>query len=269
MRPSGAGTPLGAAISRRARSAMASPSSTPTQEEPKLDPGLLTSLRHHLLAGETHYPERPGMSELRERIGARLPGIGYPPREASGVLVTASEGESLLVTLLGLGIVPGGLLIARPGSRHQPLLDWLDLDSGSEGETGTSAGVALYREVHSLRGPSSDSALAQEGDKPHREPPPESNRTRIIDATGGLLFGEDSSVAPSPDAGPPEAPGARTDTIVIGNLSGLRGLDAFHLGFVAGDPEVLQHITKWKQACSICSPAPSQRAVLWALGVRP
>ena len=43
----------------------------------------------------------------------------------------------------------------------------------------------------------------------------------------------------------------------------------FRLGFVAAPPEVLANITKWKQASSICSPAPSQRAALRALGVLP
>ena len=56
---------------------------------------------------------------------------------------------------------------------------------------------------------------------------------------------------------------------MIGSLDGLSAMRPFRLGFVAAPPETLNGITKWKQASSICSPAPSQRAALWALGVRP
>ena len=251
-----AGTTLAAAISQRARMAVAARSAPLSHEESVLDPGLLESLRHHLLAGETHYPARPGMPELRERIGARLPAIGYTSRDGAGVLVTASEGESLLVTLLGLGMVPGGFLVARNGSRHQSLIDWLGVDSGPDAGTGIVA--ARYREVDS---PSESGSAASE-------------ESPMIDATGGLLFrgyspAEQLSAEHAPDPLPPDAPQNPPDTIVIGDLSGLSGLGPFRLGFVAADPEVLQQITKWKQASSICSPGPSQRAALWALGVRP
>ena len=253
-----AGTTLAAAISQRARLAVAARSAPLTHEASVLDPGLLESLRHHLLAGETHYPARPGMPELRERIGARLPAIGYTSRDAAGVLVTASEGESLLVTLLALGMVPGGFLVARSGGRHQSLMNWLGVDSGPDAGTGTVAGTALYREV----------------DSPSEGGSPASEESPTIDATGGLLFrgyspAEQPSAEHAPDPLPPDAPRNPPDTIVIGDLSSLGGLGPFRLGFVAADPEVLKQITKWKQASSICSPGPSQRAALWALGVRP
>jgi len=266
-----AGTTLAAAISQRARMAVAARSAPLSHEESVLDPGLLESLRHHLLAGETHYPARPGMPELRERIGARLPAIGYTSRDGAGVLVTASEGESLLVTLLGLGMVPGGFLVARNGSRHQSLIDWLGVDSGPDAGTGAVAGTARYREVDS---PSDDSSAASTESGAAWTEAPADGSAPMIDATGGLLFrgyspAEQLSAEHAPDPLPPDAPQNPPDTIVIGDLSGLSGLGPFRLGFVAADPEVLQQITKWKQASSICSPGPSQRAALWALGVRP
>lgn len=244
--------PLGAAISKRAQLAVAGQADkgTPTREEPALDRTLIESLRHHLLAGETHYPERPGMPALRERIGARLPVIGYAPRATDEVLVTTSEGESLLVTLLGLKMVPGGFLKAQRGGRHQLLLDWLGVHSGPDVRKDTSTSFARYQEAASLLRPDSIS--------------PEAESTPMIDAIGDLLFSKQSS-----GNLPPEAPNEHPNTIVIGNLAGLPGLDRFSLGFVTADREILQEITKWKQASSICSPAPSQRAALWALGVRP
>ena len=244
--------PLGAAISKRAQLAVARQADRgiPTREESAPDRTLIESLRHHLLAGETHYPERPGMSVLRKRIGERLPAIGYAPRATDEVLVTTSEGESLLVTLLGLKMVPGGFLKAQRGGRHQLLLDWLGVHSGPDVRTDTSASFACYQEAGSLLGPGSMSSEAES--------------TPMIDAIGDLLFSEQYS-----SNLPPEALNEHPNAIVIGNLAGLPGLDRFSLGFVTADTETLQEITKWKQASSICSPAPSQRAALWALGVRP
>ena len=278
MSPPAPATPFGAAISRRARVAVAGrlkaegrvtlddrPAlDAPTHEEPALDTGLLESLRHHLLAGETHYPERPGMSDLRERIGAHLPAIGYASRDAAGVLVTASEGESLLVTLLGLGMVPGGCLVAQRGGRHERLLDWLGVDFGPEARSDSVAGTAYYREVESPSDPGSAASedTLQEASEERPEEATDERSAPMIDATGGLLF---SGFSPLP----PHTPAEPSHTIVIGDLSGLRGVGPLHLGFVAADPQVLPQITKWKQASSICSPAPSQRAALWALGVRP
>jgi hypothetical protein len=270
-----AGTTLAAAISQRARFAVAARSAPLTHEASVLDPGLLKSLRHHLLAGETHYPARPGMPELRERIGARLPAIGYTSRDAAGVLVTASEGESLLVTLLALGMVPGGFLVARSGGRHQSLMNWLGVDSGPDAGTGTVAGTARYREVDSPSERGSDASEESSGAASEEQSADGSDGSApTIDATGGLLFSgyspaEQLSAEHAPDPLPPDAPRNPPDTIVIGDLSSLSGFGPFRLGFVAADPEVVQQITKWKQASSICSPGPSQRAALWALGVRP
>ena len=78
-----------------------------------------------------------------------------------------------------------------------------------------------------------------------------------VHAIGDRLFGGSGAEAAAPDA------------IVIGSLDGLEGMHPFSLGFVAAPVAVRPRIAKWKQASSICSPAPSQRAALWALGVRP
>ena len=182
-------------------------------------PELLDSLRHHLLAGETHYPDRPGMVELRRLVGAALPRIGYPARGPDGVLITASEGESLFVTLLGVGPDADVRFLAG-ADEHDPLRRWMRAAPGDGGTT-----------VH---------------------------------AVGDRLFAVD---APPFDRG--HADDDLGNVIVIGSLDGLRAMRPLRLGFVAAPPETLKGITKWKQASSICSPAPSQRAALWALGVRP
>lgn len=191
---------------------LAAPMATPAPE-------LLDSLRHHLLAGETHYPDRPGMAELRRLVGNALPDVGYPARGTDGVLITASEGESLFVTLLGVGL-DAEVRFLGGADEHERLRRWM---RAAPGDGGTS--------VHAL---------------------------------GDRLFAVD---APPVDRG--HADDDLGNVIVIGSLDGLRAMRPFRLGFVAAVPETLKGITKWKQASSICSPAPSQRAALWALGVRP
>lgn len=233
---------MGSALSRRARAALdagrgpgADASSGDAAQVPS--PDLLDSLRHHLLAGETHYPDRPGMVELRRLVGLALPTIGYPARDPDGVLITAGEGESLFVTLLALG---RGTEVRFPdgrSDRHDALLAWMGIG----------------------------------GTDPHAAGPAPAPR---VDIVGDRLFRpDDGHHAGTPLPASPETvahgPAGPPAPVVVGSLHGLDAMRPFRLGFVAAAPEILSGITKWKQASSICSPGPSQRAALWALGVRP
>jgi len=205
---------------------------------------LLDSLRHHLLAGETHYPDRPGMVELRRLVGAALPGIGYPQRDPDGVLITTSEGESLFVTLLGLGAGKGTRFTGSAPGRHQVLFDWMGL-----ARTESDAAASLHYRDTTQNG----EAGAKTHSRLDRSVP-------CVHTVGDSLFGSEARTLRG------DAPAS---LIVIGSLDGLGGMHPFRLGFVAAEPRTLAGITRWKQASSICSPAPSQRAALWALGVRP
>ena len=248
-----AGSAVEAAVSQRARAALKSlrgaPSSVlaPSAQEGPSE-GLLACLRHRLLAGETHYPDRPGMGELRRRVGEALPDVGFPAREPDGVLITQGEGESLFATILGLGGREGTAIVAQPGSRHQRLLDWMRVGVIEPGaDAASDAGVAFHLIEY-------DTGAATPGNGNASEAP----GLVQVHAIGDRLFGR-----------PAEAAAVPTDAIVIGSLHGLEGMHPFSLGFVAAPVAVRPRIAKWKQASSICSPAPSQRAALWALGVRP
>ena len=275
------GSAVDAAVSQRARTAVkslgsnesgASPASTPSGPSE----GLLAGLRHHLLAGETHYPDRPGMGELRRRVGEALPSVGFPAREPDGVLITQGEGESLFATILGLGGGEEATIVGKSGGRHQRLLDWMRVrvmapgnDAGSEGEAAFhlieyEAGAAIPANGNV----SSDLGLAQVhaiGDRLFAAG--DSTDPSASATTSGLPSSSEGPGAGSSAAGEPEPDLA--DAIVIGSLNALEGMHPFRLGFVAAPVDVRPRIAKWKQASSICSPAPSQRAALWALGVRP
>ena len=207
-------------------------------------PQLLESLRHHLLAGETHYPDRPGMVELRRLVGAALPDIGYPERGPDGVLITTSEGESLFVTLLGLGAGKGTRFTGSPPGRHQALFDWMRVARADS----NAAATLHYRDTVG------DGAAGRPTDSPldHSVPSVHAAGSSLFESRGRTSRGD-----------------VPAGLIVIGSLDGLAGMQPFRLGFVAAPPRTLAGITKWKQASSICSPSPSQRAALWALGVRP
>ena len=248
------GSAVEAAVSQRAGVAVKSFAnagsgtlSGPTRSGP--GEGLLAGLRHHLLAGETHYPDRPGMGELRRRVGEALPDVGFPAREPDGVLITQGEGESLFATLLGLGGGEGAAIVARVGGRHQRLLDWMRvrvIEPGTDAASEAEAAFHLIEHETGAGNPGNGSA-------------PETAGLVQVHAIGDRLFGGSGD----------EAAGAPADAIVIGSLDGLEGMHPFSLGFVAAPEAVRPRIAKWKQASSICSPAPSQRAALWALGVRP
>ena len=282
------GTPVGAtatavevAVSQRARTAVKSfagaesaPLSAPTRSGPS--EGLLASLRHHLLAGETHYPDRPGMGELRRRVGEALPAVGFPAREPDGVLITQGEGESLFATVLGLGGGEGAAIVGKAGGRHQRLLDWMRVRVIEPGTDVAGAKEAAFHLIEYEAG----AAIPVNGNASDTSPLPQvhaiGNRLFVADspraasASGHVRDVSSSSNGPGAGAPTPSASaGALADAIVIGSLEGLEGMQPFSLGFVAASVAVRPRIAKWKQASSICSPAPSQRAGLWALGVRP
>ena len=274
-------TAVEAAVSQRARAAVKSFASAELTQLPapaRSGPSeaLLAGLRHHLLAGETHYPDRPGMGELRRRVGEALPAAGFPAREPDGVLITQGEGESLFATILGLGGGEGVAIVARAGGRHQRLFDWMRvrvIEPGSDAAIEADAafhlieyeaGAEIPGNGHVSRDPeiahvhAIGDRLFAPGDRPG------ASESEIADgvpsSSGGARAGALASGEPDP---------ALADAIVIGSLDGLQGMHPFSLGFVAAPVDVRPRIAKWKQASSICSPAPSQRAALWALGVRP
>ena len=255
-----AGTAVGTAVSQRARAAVMSFASAGSAQSPAptrsgLSDGLLAGLRHHLLAGETHYPDRPGMGELRKRVGEALPDVGFPAREPDGVLITQGEGESFFATLLGLGGGEGATIVARAGGRHQRLLDWMRVQVIQPGTDAASEAEAAFHLIEYEAG----AAIPAHGKA--------SNTPALtqVHAIGDRLFAGDNDERSSAA----EAAGMLSDAIVIGSLDGLEGMHPFSLGFVATSTAMRPRIAKWKQASSICSPAPSQRAALWALGVRP
>lgn len=216
---------------------------------------VLVAVRQALLDGETHYTSRPGLPELRLRLAkevARLGGPSYDP-DAS-VVVTSGAREALYVTLQALGVGPGRVLVTSSESAR-PVLDgglWglmeLAVEPSIPSARATPETRLAYREWPGSRD-AHDAlrALAAEADLPD---------VLVVRDMGHR------AVQPASDAFPPLT---LDRTILIGSLDALPGVETFGLGFVAGPPPALAKIRTWKQALSICTPAPSQRAGLAAL----
>lgn len=229
------------ALSERAKIAVAGWSeATCKSGDIQIPKGLVESLTYHLLKGETHYPDRPGMSELREHVGRELRNYVDIPRDPDEVLITASEGEAIFVTMLGLDLVPGGQMLGEKG-QHKELFDWMGIEVSQRIDTSVSV---AYLEL--------------DGQRSGVEWFKNSNVDNKILTVGDNLYGENV-----------EALGLPSDTIIVGSLSSLLGIHGFDLGFVSAEATLLKGVTAWKQASSICAPSPSQRAALWKLGEKP
>jgi aspartate/methionine/tyrosine aminotransferase len=243
------------------RTTMHSGTSVPSLEiraEP-LDAGLLEDLRDHLLAGETHYTTRPGVLELRQQLARRITITGGPEYDAEReTIITAGEGEALFATLLGLGLSEGSLVSANDeGGRHSNLFAILGIQVVQPADPNMAPPLLEYSELATDKADADTTGRdqlpqeAMEGDLPCQT---DEKKKRIVNV-GSLAFG--GSTFGWPAVGP--------RTVVIGNFDGLAGISSFRLGYVVGPKALLKKIMAWKQAFSICTAAPSQRAAIWTL----
>jgi DNA-binding transcriptional MocR family regulator len=207
-----------------------------------LPDGLRDHLRKHLAGGETHYTTRPGLTELRSAIGREIHHRGGPDRNAEDVIVTHGEGEALFVTLLGLEVGLGAKIALEGPCRHLGLLDLLGIRVVGSDDPEAANAHAFYREAGEAVGQAAPVA----GDE----------RFEVL-ALADLLFSE--------RAGDLDLSLVSNRAICVGHLDSLPGLDHFRMGFVAGPADLVKRIQTWKQAFSICSAAPSQRAAMFAI----
>lgn len=158
----------------------------------------------------------------------------------------------------------------RPGlvelrRRVAAALTWIGVPNpGVDGVVITSGeGEALFATLLSLEVNNGGRVRLVPGDRRHAP---------LLTMMGVEAVGEEDPDAPrvvclwravaSPEARCPAE--ARPDDLFVGTLDGLPGMPAFRLGFAAGPPERIKKVMTWKQAWSICSPAPSQQAALFA-----
>jgi aspartate/methionine/tyrosine aminotransferase len=221
---------------------------------------ILRTVREALLNGETHYTSRPGIAGLRVRIADALLRLGAPSFDAATeVIITAGERESLFVTLLALRAGAGVVWTAADVARYEALFSLMgltpkaltDLD-GDKGRQHQMHPAPPTRLAYRDRG-----ATTADHDRMMRL----AIASAVTDVLNvGAAVG-DAAVVALPPIGPA--------TVVIGGLDALPGQHAFGAGFVAGPAALLNPIRTWKQAFSICTAAPSQRAALAAMGSAP
>ena len=209
---------------------------------------ILKSLEESLRSGETHYTVRPGMPELRERIAQEISLSGGPRYDSiDSVLITNGDSESLFVTLLGLKLHTGEVVVAPDQIRQQPLFEFFDLRSipASQPMAPTPNIRLVYRERESS--PAVQKALVQ---FTHDQAVPDFLNL------GDVLASSRKLKIP---------PVSTRHSLLAGTLNSLPGIPVFRVGYLLGPEAYMSRIRVWKQALSICSAAPSQRAALTAL----
>jgi len=220
----------------------------PSIDQLRIPPFILTAVKESLLSGETHYTVRPGMPELRQRIAQEIHHLGGPRYDSiDNVLITNGESESLFVTILGLGLGGGEVATSAEFVQHQSLFDFFELVPHTDLHVLVPEQNVrfVYREQGSnLNTQETLVKFALDQDLP--------DFLNLGDALGS---GHKSIFPPLSDQ----------HTLIAGSLNALPGIEIFHTGYLLGPESLMNRIRVWKQAFSICSAAPSQRAALTAL----
>lgn len=237
---------------------------TPELPEPGLSGELTARLREALLGGETHYTARPGIPELRAAVRERLLAAGLGG--AGEVVITAGREEALFVALAG----------AREAAREEA-----PLGGHFEGEGRVRFAAAATPDSACLSAcgaldlgpttvpddPATVAVVGLLGAPPDgaNSAGPAAGETAAGRAAAGalpILDLEDGLRRLARGALGGVGPG----TVLVGSLDGWPELAGFRVGFFFAPAPLLPRLRGWKQAISICTAAPSQRAAALVLG---
>ncbi len=216
-------------------------------------PAVAAALRDALRGGETHYTPRPGIPDLLAEVGRRLVARGAPT--GGSVVVTSGRQEALFVALAGLRQLAG------KDSRPPSVL----LTPGAAAAAGTfEAAAALELTPAPVAGVASA---------------PETVAVAVVTTLGELAGGAGVDLPRSDEVrwivdcgrelAAPEGTafsGVPPEAVLIGSLHGAEALASFRVGFFRAPEAVLVPLRTLKQAISICTAAPSQRAAALVLG---
>lgn len=224
-----------------------------------LAPELVERLRRALLGGETHYTARPGLPELRAAVGERLRAAGLSgPGE---VVVTAGRREALFVALAG------AREMARERADGSEPPSWQAALSAAAGGDPAVVGACAALDLVPAAGGADPEAVAVV--RRHDE-------TEAAAEGGGEGNGGTADALRVVDLGdsPASLPAGAlrrvpSEAVLVGSLDGWPELAGFRVGFFFAPPAVFDRLRGLKQAVSICTAAPSQRAAALVLGVEP
>jgi aspartate/methionine/tyrosine aminotransferase len=211
------------------------------------DTSLLSGVETALLAGETHYTVRPGIPELRRMITQAIVSLGGPSPNAEdpmdNALITSDEAEAIFAIVLGLGLDSGEVLAATENTcHHEALLRVMGLRVEKRPSSETKL---TYRSWDADPGQQQEVLdFATKNDLPD-----------ILDL-GPSLVDPKWKTFPLVES---------SRTFITGNLDGLPGMSTFRVAYLMASKDRIARCRPWKQALSICSAAPSQRAAIFAL----
>lgn len=232
--------------------------------------GVREAAKAALDAGATHYTDRPGVIELREAVAVKLAEINrIAVAPADEVLITCGVQEALflaLQVLVGSGdevIVTGPALPADvelvrmvgAAARIAPPDDALRLDiDGVRALIGENTKVLLFRSPSASGEVLGDAPLERLGglavEHDLRVVTVESGEALTATGVAHRSIGAVGGLAPR--------------TVTINGFAGV-GLEAWRVGYLAAQRELMAAMKGLKQELSICSPAVSQYAALDAM----
>ena len=211
------------------------------------------ALRAALVGGETHYTPRPGLPELREAVARRLEAAGAPP--GGTVVVTTGRQEALFCALAGARAAAGG---GGAGGAIGRVL----LGRTAQEDPGALAACGAL-ELVPVPGPEDSEAVARV------VAPEEAVAGGGAEIPMDIVDCGDRLLGPAGEGEAPFLAGVSETAVLVGSLDGLPELAPFRVGFLCAPPAVFGRLRSLKQAISICTAAPSQRAAALALDARP
>jgi aspartate/methionine/tyrosine aminotransferase len=231
---------------------------------------LRTAAKDALDAGHTHYTDRPGVAELRQAVALKLAEINrIHMAPADEILITCGVQEALYLAMQVLAGPGDEVIITDPA---------LPADVELVRMVGATARVAPATwalaldvdQVQALMSPATTLILLRSPSPAGRVPD-----EATLEALAALVVERDlrviaveaeedlvsSAVHHHSIAG---IAGLAPRTVTVNDFGGL-GLDAWRVGYLAAQRELMGPIRRLKQELSICSPAVSQYAALAAM----
>jgi aspartate/methionine/tyrosine aminotransferase len=221
-------------------------------------------------AGATHYTDRPGIADLREAVALKLAEVNrIAVAPADEVLITCGIQEALFLALQVLAGTGNEVIVTGPAlradielvrmvgavARIAPADDRLRLDIG-----GVRDLISDDTKVLLLRSPSgSGEVLCDETLERLGALAVEHDLRVVAVETDEALTAADVDHRSIGAVG-----GLAPRTVTINGFSGL-GLEAWRVGYLAAQRELMAPMKRLKQELSICSPAVSQYAALDAI----
>jgi aspartate/methionine/tyrosine aminotransferase len=231
---------------------------------------LRQAAKDALDAGHTHYTDRPGVAALREAVALKLAEVNrIHMAPADEVLITCGLQEALYLAMQVL-VGPGDEVILTDPALPEDIELVRMVGATARIAPATDELALDVDQVQALLSPATALILLRSPSRVGRVPDEDT-----LEALAALVIEHDLRVLAVEAEEDLVRPGVRHHsiagiaglaprTVTVNDFGGL-GLDAWRVGYLAAQRELMSPIRRLKQELSICSPAVSQYAALAAM----